>query len=237
METSLVMQYAPNADYFEGAHLRYSMPNRYPIFDAAYTRGWKGLLGGDYAYHRLDLGISKRFFMSAVGFSDAYIRTGKIWGERIPYILLHIPGANQSYTFQEQAFNVMNFMEFATDQYLILHMSHNFNGFILNKVPLIRRFKLRSVVGFKALYGRLSDVNNPELDPTLIQFPSTDEGVPETYSVGDQPYLEFSIGVSNIFKFFRLDYVRRLNYLNNPNIPALFGIKGSGIRVGVWLSF
>ncbi len=237
METSLVLQYAPNAKYFEGAHLRYIMPGRYPIFDLAYTHGWEGLFGGAFAYHRLDLGISKRFFLSGLGFTDLYLNGGKVWGNRLPYILLHIPRANQTLTFQTQAYNVMNFMEFVTDQYMALQFSHNFDGYLLGKIPLLRRLKMRAIVGFKALYGRISDKNNPELDQSLIQFPVNADGVPETYSLGDAPYLEFSAGVSNIFKFFRLDYVRRLNYLHHPNLPGLFGVRGSGLRIGLELTF
>jgi len=237
METSLVLQYAPNARYFEGAHLRYLMPGRYPVFDFAYTRGWDGLLGGSFAYHRLELGITKRFQLAGLGISDVYLNGGKVWGSELPYILLHIPMANQTFAYQARAYNVMNFMEFVTDQYTALQISHNFDGYLLGKIPLIRRLKLRAIVGFKALYGRISDKNNPELNPSLIQFPVNDDGVPETYALRDAPYLEFSAGVSNIFKFFRVDYVRRLNYLHHPNLPGLFGLKGSGLRLGMELKF
>lgn len=237
METSVVLQYAPNAKFFEGAHLRYMMPGRHPVFDLGYTHGWEGLLGGTFAYHRLELGISKRFFLAGMGYTDLYFNGGKVWGKGLPYILLHIPRANQTFAFQSRAYNVMNFMEFITDQYLSAQFSHNFDGYLLGKVPILRRLKLRAIVGFKALYGRLSDANNPELDPSLIQFPVNAAGVPETYALQNAPYLEFSAGVGNIFKFFRVDYVRRLNYLNHPNLPGLFGVEGSGLRIGLELTF
>ncbi len=37
----------------------------------------------------------------------------------------------------------------------------------------------------------------------------------------------------NIFKFGRIDIVKRLTYLDNPNMPVLFGVKGLGIRAMV----
>ncbi|MCL4857164.1 MAG: hypothetical protein KJZ55_07840, partial [Flavobacteriales bacterium] len=44
------------------------------------------------------------------------------------------------------------------------------------------------------------------------------------------PYAEASIGVSNIFKIFRVDLLQRLTYLDNQDISSLFGVKGLAIR-------
>ncbi|MCF0060712.1 hypothetical protein MUK70_15835 [Dyadobacter chenwenxiniae] len=52
----------------------------------------------------------------------------------------------------------------------------------------------------------------------LYQFPVDSQGVPYTYTLGSIPYMEASSGVSNFFKFFRVDAVRRFNYLNHPNV-------------------
>lgn len=235
-ETEVMLRFAPNARYFEGNSYRYPLTNRYPIIDLTYRGGWKAF-GGDYEFHSLDLGITKRFFLSAAGFTDFYFNMGKVWGEGLPYILLHMPRANQTFGYQDLAFNVMNFLEFVVDEYASVHLEHEFNGFLFNKVPLLRKLKLRSIVGFKALFGNLTNVNNPNLHRELVQFPTNEAGDPETFPLDRGPYMEFNIGISNILKVFRVDFVRRLNYLDNPNIAGLFGVEGSGLRLSLVIAF
>jgi len=236
-ETGVVLQYAPNAELYESVHFRYPMPNRYPILELTYLGAWKGPLNGDYAFQALDLGVTKRFYMAAFGFTDAYLNVGKVWADGVPYVLLNIPNSNQSYAFLPRAYNLMNFMEFVTDEYAGFHLTHQFNGFLFNKIPLIRRFKWRAIGGVKILYGNLSEGNNPTRNPGLVQFPVSEEGVAETYALTNTPYMEWSVGVSNILKVFRIDYVKRMTYLHHPNLPRAFGMKGTGVKLGMELRF
>ena len=115
METEVMLRFAPNARYFEGNNYRFPLSSRFPIIDLTYRGGWNAL-GGDYSFHTLDLGITRRFYLSAVGFTDVYFNVGKVWGEGLPYILLNMPRANQTFSYQDQAFNVMNFLEFVADE-------------------------------------------------------------------------------------------------------------------------
>jgi hypothetical protein len=132
---------------------------------------------------------------------------------------------------------MMNFLEFNYDQYASVTIRYFFNGFIFNKIPLLKRLKLREVASFKALYGNLSDINNPNIHPGLIQFPTDLEGNPTTFLLANEPYMEVSAGVQNIFKILNISFVKRLNYLNNPNIPELFGVKGLGLRFLISVEF
>jgi len=187
-------------------------------------------LGGDYGYHGVNLKVFKRFYLSVLGYSNLEVEGGKIWGDDLPYMLLHLPRANTTFAYQIFAFNMMNFLEFSSDEYVTWNYEHYFNGFFFNRVPLLRKLKLREVISFKGLYGRLTDKNNPELDPTAVQFLKNANGDPVSYTLASQPYMEASIGVSNLFKFLRVDLVRRLSYLNQPNVPQLWGVKGLAIR-------
>jgi hypothetical protein len=119
----------------------------------------------------------------------------------------------------------MNFLEFVSDKYVSVSIDHCFNGFLFNKFPLLKRFKLRELVTFKALYGGISNINNPNTNKDLFKFPVDIIGTPLTYSLERKPYIEAGIGVSNIFRIFRVDLIKRFTYTGNPNVSTI------GLRV------
>jgi hypothetical protein len=80
------------------------------------------------------------------------------------------------------------------------------------------------VVSFKALYGGLRNENNPNFQSGLYQLPVYENGAQRTYALGNDPYMEGSIGVGNIFKLLRVDLVKRFNYLNHPEVSE-WGIR------------
>lgn len=228
-EAYLKLRYAPKEEFYQGKEYRDRIPSKYPVIQLGYTIGTK-LLGNDYNYQRLGMGIGRRFYISIVGYTDVSMEAGKIFG-KVPFPLLFIHNANQSYAYEASSFNMMNFMEFVSDKYISLVIDHSFNGFFFNKVPLLKKLKLREVMTFKALYGGLSNLNNPDLQPDLLKFPTDNNGIPLTYTLGRKPYIEASVGVSNIFKLFRVDLIKRFTYLQNPNVTSL------GVRVQFKLDF
>jgi hypothetical protein len=66
--------------------------------------------------------------------------------------------------------------------------------------------------------------NDPSIHPELYQYPVEKNGAPITYSLGSTPYIEGSVGVENIFKFIRVDAVKRFSYLDHPGI-ATWGLR------------
>jgi hypothetical protein len=222
-EAYLDLRYAPNESFYQGKMYRYPFPGKYPVIDLRIAGGSKSI-GNNYNYMRLQLNLSRRFYLSVLGYTDVAIEGGKIFGQ-VPYPLLFIHNANQTYSYQKNTYNLMNFLEFVSDQYVSLNIDHSFNGFFFNKVPLLKKLKLREVVSCKILYGGLSKNNNPDYQNNLFRFPADVNGLPLTYSLGKQPYIEASVGVSNIFKIFRVDLIKRFTYLNYPNVSSL------GLRV------
>lgn len=231
-----MFRFAPNEQYVQGKQYRTQILNEYPIFTFSYTVGLDGLEGGDYNYTRLGLNIFKQFEWKRTGTTDIILDGGKTFGN-VPYVLNYIPAGNQTYGYFLNSYNMMNFFEFSIDQYASINIEHYFYGFILNRVPLLRRLKLREIITFKGLYGSLSDENNPLLDPTLVQFTDGENGGQATYTLDNKPYIEASIGISNIFKILRVDVVKRFTHLENPNLPILFGTKGMGVRAKFYIEF
>jgi Family of unknown function (DUF5686)/CarboxypepD_reg-like domain len=235
-EFGVDLRWAPNEQFVQGRAYRYAIYNKYPVFTLKYRAGIDGL-GGDYDYHRVTFDVFKKWNFSIFGYAHTTAEVGKVFGDGVPYMLTFMARANQTYAYQTFSYNMMNFLEFVNDEYVSANIRYYFNGFIFNKIPLLRKLKLREVVSYKILYGRLTDKNNPEKDPQLIQFPKNELGDPTTTSLSREPYMEGSVGISNIFKILTIDLVQRLNYLDNDNTPSLFGVKGLGIRFRAGLEF
>jgi hypothetical protein len=76
----------------------------------------------------------------------------------------------------------------------------------------------------KVLYGGVHRENNPAYNSDLYRFPETSNGYPSTFIFANEPYVEASVGIANILKFFRVDAVKRFTYLNHPNVSP-FGVR------------
>jgi hypothetical protein len=121
---------------------------------------------------------------------------------------------------------MMRALEFVTDHYASFFITYYMKGWIFNRLPLIQRLQLREVISFNGLYGGLSDKNNPQVNPTgLFHFPH------HTTPLGKNPYMEVSVGIDNIFNILRVDYYRRLSYLNGIDMQK------NGFRIAFRFSF
>jgi hypothetical protein len=141
----------------------------------------------------------------------------------VPFPLLDVHHANQTFAYQMESYNLMNFLEFVSDHYAAVYLDHHFNGFFFNKIPLMKKLKWREVIEAKILFGGVRNENNPMMHPELIKYPLTN-GQTETFSLSNTPYVEAGFGIANIFKLVRVDFIKRFTYLNHPDIPT-WGIR------------
>jgi hypothetical protein len=224
-ELNLHLRYAPHEELIQGSRARHSIHNPYPIIDVLIGQGSKGLMGGSYKYTDIGLNIYKRFYLSQLGFSDITLLGGYVQG-KVPFPLLNISPANQSLAYNRNAYNEMNYLEFVSDHYAGINITHTFNGLLLNKVPLIKHLKWREFISAKVLYGGLRAENDPAQTKGLYTLPAATNGAYGTYALGRTPYVEAGAGIGNIFKFLRVDVIRRFNYLDHPGASE-YGIKFS----------
>jgi hypothetical protein len=223
-EVSANIRWAPHEQFYQGKNGRTGIINKYPIFTLQYTRGIQGLFGGQYHYDAFHFNLYKRFYWAPLGYSDVRFDAGYLDGS-LPFPLLIIAPANISYVYSFSSYNLMNIGEFVSDHYTGLNIDHYFGGFFLNKIPLLKKWRIREVIGGKILYGGLRDINNPDINTQQMKFPLT-KGLTTTYPLGSQPYIEASVGLYNIFTFLRLDLVKRYTYLDHPNVSNL-GLRAS----------
>ncbi|HCH44154.1 MULTISPECIES: DUF5686 and carboxypeptidase-like regulatory domain-containing protein [unclassified Algoriphagus] len=186
-------------------------PSKWPIFEVNYAKGLQWL-GGDIDYHKLSFYLYQRLNMGLFGVSRYEVDAGKVFGE-VPYPILKNHLGNETLFYTTAAFNTMNFNEFASDQYVSLRYRHSFEGFLLNRIPLMKKLKWRAVANGNLLFGSVRNenvLNVPSLDPAGNPLESFGRLDPT------KPYLELGYGIENIFKFFRVDFFHRMTYLDAP---------------------
>lgn len=187
----------------------------YPILFVNYTRGFKGVLDSDFDFDKVQFYYSHPFQFGPFGRLTARVEAGKTFGA-VPLALLDVVPGNQTFFNIQGTFNTMNFYEFVSDQYITMHLNHNFNGRLFSRVPLLRELNLRELVGVRAVYGTISD-ENIALNASGL-----------TYQAPEDIYWEYSAGIGNIFKVFRLDVSFRggYNFLPDARRMAITGSFG-----------
>lgn len=220
------LRWAPGERFIQGRTQRLPVNMDAWIFQLTHEYGPKGFLGSAFTLNRTEVSVQKRLWMSAFGYIDIILKGGKVWSS-VYYPMLMWPNANLSYTIQPESYSLMNAMEFANDWYGAIDLTYFGNGVIFNRIPLLKRLKLREVVTFKGLMGGLSSRNNPAYNKNIYEFPSDANATAMTST----PYMEVGVGLDNIFTFLRVDFVRRLTYRDSP------GIDKSGARISVHFTF
>lgn len=181
-------------------------------FYLGYGYGMKKIMGGDFEYKRLQAYYSRPWNIGGLGRLFSTVEVGKTFGA-VPLSLLNpIPG-NQTYFSIYNTFTQLDYYEFVSDTYTSLYLQHNFGGRLFSRIPVIRNWDLREVLGFRAVYGSISQ-ENKELNASNI-----------VYRAPEDVYWEWSVGVGNIFRVFRLDFNFRGNYLDHPEARD-FGVTG-----------
>ena len=226
---SAEVHFCPGQTYIMTKQDRWPLNKDRPDFVIRHTVGIKGLFGGQFNTNQTDISVFKRQWLGSWGRMDFRVRASAQWN-KVPFQFLLTPPMCLSYVEQEGTLNMLHNMELFMDRRVSWSVEWNMNGKIFNRIPLLKKLKLREYIGFKGCWGMLTDKNNPAKNTTddlLYAFPDN-----RSYAIDSHvPYMEFSCGIRNILKLFGVDYVRRLNYLDIP------GAKKNGVRFNLTLSF
>jgi len=187
----------------------------YSTFILKYTKGIDGFLESDFDYEKIQFSYKQPWQVGGFGRLTSSVELGKTFGT-VPLGLLNVIPGNQTLFTLFNAFPNLDFYEFVTDTYATVHLEHNFNGRLFSRIPFLRKLNLREIVGVRGAWGQLSEENIALSAPTNIPLMAPENPI----------YWEYSFGVGNIFKIFRIDFNFRGNYLENPNARA-FGVTGT----------
>ena len=230
-ESTFGIRYAPEEKFVNTKQHRRTMNKDAWYIQLQHSVGYDRLLGGQYNYNYTELEWFRRSWLPmSWGKIDTRLRIGQQWGQ-VPWPLLPMPQTNLSYIVTPMLFNMINNMEFLNDRYASLQLTWEMGGKILNRIPLLRKMKMREIIEFKTLWGTLSDKNNPFLaenlgSSKLMVFPEN-----SFVMDGHKPYMEWAIGVQNILSLIQIEYVHHINYLDLPTASK------HGIRLTITPTF
>lgn len=228
-ELSATVRLNPQQTYVNTKQRRWAVNNDAPDLLVTHAVGVKGLFGGQYRSNMSEVNLYKRQWLGSWGYVNLHL-IGRAQWNKVPFPLLCMPPVSLTYFMDanDQTFNLMRNMEFLSDRYVFWSAMWDLNGKLFNRLPLIKKLKWREFVGIKGMWSHLTDKNNPALHPgdrMLFSFPE------ESHVMTDKPYWEAMVGIHNIFKFFGVDYVRRLSYKNLPDVDKW------GVRFNFMMSF
>jgi hypothetical protein len=212
-EINIQIEYTPNKKTIGYGVERRQVDSPFSRFFINYSKGFKGLLESDFDYQKVQLYYKQPLIIGAIGRSNLIVEVGKTFGT-VPLGLLSIIPGNQTYFTIDNTFSNLNFYEFVSDQYATIQWEHHFNGKIFARIPFMRKLNWREIIGIRGVYGSVSDDNIAINSSGLV------------YKAPENPYWEYTAGIGNIFKVFRLDFGWRGNYRNLPETNN-FTVKGS----------
>jgi hypothetical protein len=219
VDVSFALQYTPNRKPFGfGVERSVSNEGRYPTFFFSYTKGIKGVFNSDFDYHKLQFYYEQPIQLGLFGKLTSIFEIGKTFNP-VPLQLLNIVPGNQTFFTSKKLFDLLDYYEFISDEYVSLHLEHNFNGKIFAKIPLIRDLQWREIIGVRGVIGGISQANRDINASDLI------------YVAPENIYWEYHFGIGNIFKLLRVDFEYRGSYRDVP------GARNFAVKLGLGFFF
>ncbi|OJV79298.1 MAG: hypothetical protein BGO34_02395 [Bacteroidia bacterium 44-10] len=214
-DVGLQLRYSVREAYDQQKRRRIPLEMTSPVFFLSYTMGINNFIGGEIAYHRTDFSAQKRFLLRGIGRLDVVGEVMKVW-DKVPFPLLVYPNQRYRHRIENNFFFLNRSLEFVADEQYTLRMTFVGDDLLLAKIPIADLLQLKELFSLRAAYGRLSDKNNPAVSPDgLYRFPSV------SHQYDNIPYIEGTIGITNILGLLRVEYVHRFTYRDHPD--ALLG--------------
>lgn len=214
-DLTTILIYTPGKKTIGNGVERRDVNDNYSTLFLSYTNGVKNFLDSDFDYKKIQFSYTQPWQVGGLGRLLSTVEIGKTYGE-VPLGLLNAIPGNQTFFSVYNTFSNLDFYEFVTDTYVSAHLEHNFNGRFFSRIPFMRKWNLREIVGLRGVWGELSDENRALSAPANIPLMAPNNKI----------YWEYSVGVGNILKILRIDFNFRGNYLENPGARS-FGVTGS----------
>jgi hypothetical protein len=210
-ELTTRIRWTKDEEFLSGSFDRTALRSPYPILSFQGIFGFKDVFGSDYNYQKLEFQFEHNTQIGVLGRMRYGFTLGYINGIAA-YPLLKVHDGNQSLWLLTSATNMVNFLEFISDRYVIGFAENKWEGLLFDRIPLVKKSKIRLVTTERIILGSLSSKQNQAL--LIPSFVQPFNGV---------PYVEIGVGIENIFKVLRIDLLYRATHQIPGTSP--FGIK------------
>jgi hypothetical protein len=212
------IRWTKDEEFLSGSFDRTALRSPYPILSFQSIIGIKDIFGSSYSYQKYEFQYEHNTQLGVLGRMRYGFNVGYIHGQTA-YPFLKVHEGNQSLWLLTSTFNMVNFIEFISDRYVVGFVENHWEGLFFDRIPLLKQTKFRLVTTERMMLGSLSDIHQQEL--IIPSFVRPFNGI---------PYVELAIGVENILKVLRVDLVYRATH----QIP---GVSPLGIRARYSLNF
>lgn len=210
-ELTTRIRWTKDEEFLSGSFDRTALRSPYPILSFQGIFGFKDILRSNYRYQKYEFQFEHNTQLGVLGRMRYGFTLGYINGTAA-YPLLKVHEGNQSLWLLTSTFNMVNFIEFISDRYVIGFAENRWEGLFFDRIPLLKASKIRLITTERIMLGSLSPKHNQAL--IIPDFVRPFDGV---------PYVEVGIGIENIFKVIRIDFLYRATHQIPGTSP--FGIK------------
>ena len=200
---SFDVSFKPGQKYIQFPNRKVSLGSKYPTFSFNYTKGIEHILGSDVNFDKWRFTIDDDRNLKLLGLLKYKLGIGGFLNTKKLFIqdYQHFNG-NRTFAASDyvNSFQLAPYYLNSTTLsfYSFGHLEHHFNGLLTNKIPLFKRLNWNLVAGSNAFY--VNKTNN---------------------------YVEVFLGLENIIKIFRVDFV--VAYINGKKGFAEFRIGAGGL--------
>ena len=199
LTASLSLDYKPGQRYISRPDGKYNLGSKWPTFNVQGRMAVPGVLGADVRYLLLQAGVRNNVKLGLLGTSSFRVNVGSFVGPQAGMTFIdyrHFSGNQTILAGNFTSFQLLEYYRYSTNNaYLEAHYDHHFNGFILNKVPLLRKLKWQEVASLNYL---------------------------RTAQAGH--YVEVGVGIEHILKVLRVDFYTALQSGQKLGTGFRFGI-------------
>lgn len=180
---SIDLSIKPGQKFIQFPNRKISIGSKIPTFSLNYTKGFNGILGSDVNFDKWRFTISGEKNFNLAGTLNYKAGVGGFINRRSVFIpdYQHFNG-NRSIAASEylNSFQLASYYANSTTAtfYSIVHLEHHLNGLLTNKIPLFNRLNWNLVLGGNSFF--INEKSN---------------------------YSEVFVGLENILKIFRIDFV------------------------------
>ena len=183
--TLLGLSWQPGTRYVELPDRKINIGSKYPVVSVQYKRYFGKLFGSDSRSGQWKLSVRDDLPVKLAGLFRYRVGVGGFTGDQNAQVpdRMHFNGNISSFATEYlNSFQLLPLYQYSNTShfYALAHLEHNFNGFLTNKIPVIRKLNFYLVTGANAFYLRQGNTN----------------------------YAEIFVGLDNILKQFRIDFVQ-----------------------------